>query len=128
MAGTQPAEEQPQRKEALAVYQDLERLGSVPVGGEPAKLVARAARCTLLEELRQSSEARRTAAKLYADLQQGRWQLDRASYIFHAEEARRRSGSRAATDGGLALAAAVEALWGQSQESRRAGENWQGRR
>jgi len=115
-----------QRKEALAVYQDLERLGSVPVGGEPAELVARAARCTVLEELKQFPELHRTAARLHADLQQGRWQLDRASYLFHAQEAQRRSGSQAATDGGLALAAAVEALWEQWQESRRAGENWKG--
>jgi signal transduction histidine kinase len=49
---------------------------------------------------------------LYADLQNGRWQLDRAVYEVHAQEAGNWSGrDRTSEQEGLALAGGVEWLW-----------------
>jgi signal transduction histidine kinase len=121
-----------QHREALAVYEELARLGPTPVGGGPAELLARQARCAVLQELNQSSELQRTASSLYADLQQGRWQLDRISYQFHAQEARgwlaTEPGTPSDRQAALALAAAVESLWEQWQEIRRGEGNPLGRR
>ena len=111
-----------QHEDALAAYEALERLGPTPVGGVPAELLARQMRCTVLDELNQVSQLRRAAVALYADLQNGRWPLDRTSYEFHSAETRRwlrdESDAHEPQPGALALAAAVESLW----------EQWQGRR
>ncbi len=110
-------------QEALAVYDELAKLGSTPVGGGPAELLARQARCSVLQDLNRSSELRRAASSLHADLQQGRWLLDRVSYRFHSQEVQRRLPAEAGTppdqQAALALAAAVESLWGQWQAMRR---------
>ena len=107
-------------REALQVYSEMEKLSSAFVAGLPAELVAREARCSVLEETGQSAELEREARALYTDLQRGRWPLVRSAYEFHSEEARGWLGS--ASDGShpldaLALAAAVEWLWGQRLES-----------
>ena len=112
-----------QHEDALAAYEALERLGPTPVGGVPAELLlARQMRCTVLDELNQVSELQRAAVALYADLQNGRWPLDRASYEFHSAETRRwltdESDAQEPQEDALALAAAVESLW----------EQWQARR
>jgi signal transduction histidine kinase len=118
-----------QHREALAAYEELARLGTVPVGGTPAELLAMQARCVVLEELKQSAELQRAASALYADLQRGRWQLDRISYQFHSQEAGRRLGASPETPTvALALAAGVESLWAQWQEIRRGEGSPQGRR
>jgi signal transduction histidine kinase len=121
-----------QLHEALAVYEELARLGSTPVGGDPAELLARQARCALLKELNQLSELERAAGSLDADLQQGRWQLDRVSYLFHAQEVQRwltfKPDTLAERQAALALAAAVESLWEQWQELRRGQGRARGRR
>lgn len=109
-------------EDALATYVALERLGPTPVGGVPAELLARQMRCKVLHELNKASDLQRTAGALYADLQNGRWALDRTSYEFHSAETRRwlndQSVAQAPQPGSLALAGAVELLW----------EQWQGRR
>ncbi|MDA2927540.1 HAMP domain-containing histidine kinase [Acidobacteria bacterium AH-259-G07] len=87
-----------QHEEALAVYQELAQHGSVPVGEVPAELLARQARCRVLEELNQASELQRAGAALYADLRQGRWLGLEPDAQVGLEDA-------------LALAAAVEWLW-----------------
>jgi len=118
-----------QHREALGVYEELARQGSTPVGDVPAELLARQARCAVLEELKQSAESQRAASALYADLQQGRWPLERVSYQFHSQEARRRLAAPPDTPAtGLALAAAVEWLWEQWQAIRRGDGSPQGRR
>lgn len=110
-------------REALAAYGSLAQLGTTAVGGCPAELLARQAHLAVLEELKQFADVRREAASLYADLQQGRWPLDRISYQSHVQEAERwLDGSPeapAARQAALALASAVEALWDRWLEIRR---------
>ncbi|MDA2930872.1 hypothetical protein MYX84_13160 [Acidobacteria bacterium AH-259-O06] len=100
-----------QHEEALAVYKELAQHGSLPVGEVPAELLARQARCRVLEELNQVSELQRAAAALYADLQQGRWPIDRSTFEFHSQEAHRWLGlerdAQVGLEDALALAAAV---------------------
>jgi len=121
-----------QPSEALAVYEELARLGSTSVGGDPAELLARQASCALLKELNRPSELQREAGSLDADLQGGRWQLDRVSYQFHSREVQRWMASKpdslAERQAALALAAAVESLWEQWQELRRGEGSARGRR
>jgi signal transduction histidine kinase len=118
-------------REALAVYESLAQLGTTPVGGCPAELLARQARLAVLEELRRFSEVQREAASLYSDLQQGRWRLDRISYQSHVREAERRLNARPDAEAGrreaLVLASAVESLWERWQEIRRGDGNPRGR-
>lgn len=109
-----------QADEAFAVYGQLTRLGPLPVAGMPADLLARAARCARLQELGQMPELQREAAALSADLEHGRWPLDRAAYLLHTEAARRWASLPPDTTAGrrhsLALAEAVEWLWNQWQQ------------
>jgi signal transduction histidine kinase len=101
-----------QRQAALDVCDQLGRMQSGTLGGIPADLVARRARCSLLEELGRSEDLRREAAAFDADLRTGRWQLDRASYLFFSEQANGWLGSpRNPEPVQEALAGAVETLW-----------------
>jgi len=107
--------------QALAVYEQLAKLGAVPAGGSPAELVAQQARCTVLEE-HKDARMRDAALALYAGLQDGRWRLDRATYSFYVEEATRWLGPSASPptpNAALALAAAVESLWKERQHGER---------
>jgi len=61
---------------ALKVYSDLAREGDASLSGVPADLVARRARCALLEELGRPEELRSEAETLAEGLRDGRWQLD----------------------------------------------------
>ena len=121
-----------QLREALSVYEELAKLGSTPVGGDPAELLARQARCALLKELNQLSELERAAESLDADLQRGRWRLDRVSYQFHSQEVQRLMASKpdssAERQAALALAAAVESLWEQWQGLKEGQGSARGRR
>jgi signal transduction histidine kinase len=119
-------------REALAAYEELAGLGSTPVGGDPAELLARQARCEVLKELGQLPDLQREASSLNADLQKGRWLLDRVSYLFHSREVERwltvEPDTRAEHQADLALAAAVESLWERWQELRQRGGSSRGRR
>lgn len=98
---------------ALAVYQELSALGSTPVTGLPADLVACQARMSVLEILGRPAAARQEAAALLGGLQQRRWRLARGPYEFYAGEALRvlgREGESAADPGSIALAGAVASL------------------
>ena len=121
-----------QIQEALAAYEELAQLGSTPVGGDPAELLARQARCELLNVLNRSAELQLAAKSLDADLQQGRWRLDRVSYQFHSREVQRFLVADPATlperQAALALAAAVESLWEQWQALKRGEGSARGRR
>lgn len=66
---------------ALEVYGLLGKMTTVALSGVPVDLVARRARCALLEELRRSEQLRQEAQSLYRDLRTGRWRLDRESYL-----------------------------------------------
>jgi signal transduction histidine kinase len=97
---------------ALAAYEELAKLESITVGGVPADLVGRRARCSLLAGLERNDELQREAQGLYADLRAGRWQLNQAVYHVYAQEASGWLGSdREIEKEGLAFAGGVEWLW-----------------
>jgi signal transduction histidine kinase len=101
-----------QQEAALDIYDQLGRMQSVTLGRIPADLVAQRARCSILDELGRSSDLRREAVALDTDLRTGRWQLDRASYLYFSEQAHSWLGSmRNLEPVQEALAGAVETLW-----------------
>ncbi len=98
--------------DALAVYEEMARLGTAPVGAGPAELVARRARAELLLALGRRDEADTETAGLLADLRRGRWRLDRTTFEFHSQALRERLEKPAPDPAdALALSAAVAALW-----------------
>ena len=108
--------------EALGTYEELYRLDSVPVGGLPAGLVAREAKCSLFEQRQDREGLQKEAAALHAELLSARWALPRAAYSFHMEEARRWAGVAhldPRAEEALALAEGVETLWEEWQRVRR---------
>jgi len=120
------------QEEALQVYERLAQLGSTPVSGVPAELLAGEARLAVLQSLGRTAEVEEIARALSADLQRGRWILDRATFEFHSQEVERRLAARPASpaerQAALALAAAVESLWSQWQSTRRGEGRPRGRR
>lgn len=99
---------------ALDVYADVSQLSGAAVSGVPADLLARWARCELLESVQRHDDLQREARALHVDLVRGRWHLGRATYELHAEDVRRWTATDPAATGAgdhLALAAAVEVLW-----------------
>ena len=104
----------PATENALEAYAEVATLSGTAVGGVPADLLARWARCDLLESLQRRDELRREALALHTDLIQGRWHLDRATYQLHAEDVGRWTGTdvtATAAHGHLELASAVDTLW-----------------
>ncbi len=111
--------------EALAAYKELAGLSTATIRGIPAELLARQARCGLLEEMGRRPAMEREAGDLYSDLQSGRWMLTRTTYRFHSDEAGKRHQSdlqleieRARVQERLALAEGVETLWDEWQKLR----------
>ena len=108
---------------ALDTYAELERMGATPIAGLPAELLARHARCKLLDELKRPAELEREARALYGGLHDGRWRLARGAYRFYAQEASRwytpDPQLRANEQDALSMAAAVELLWEEWQRIRR---------
>jgi signal transduction histidine kinase len=103
---------------ALRVYADLARVDDAGLAGAPADLVARRARCALLERLGRHESLGEEARALHEDLRAGRWRLARDTYRYYAGEVRRwLEASPAEASEGEALAAAVDWLW-QSWRSR----------
>jgi hypothetical protein len=68
--------------EALPLYARLARITTVAINGLPADLQARKTRCALFADLSRPGELRQEAAALRADLDAGRWPLDRAGYEY----------------------------------------------
>jgi signal transduction histidine kinase len=97
---------------ALEVYAALAEMDGTAVAGAPAALVARRARCDLLEELGRDEKLREEAQALLDDLKAGLWPLQRDTYRYTLGQARRwlDAGPRGATEG-EALAEAVSWLW-----------------
>jgi signal transduction histidine kinase len=103
-------------RDALAVYDELARLGTTPVGAGPAELVARRARSEVLLALGRRDEADRETKSLLTDLQGGRWKLDRTTFEFHAQGLSNRLEKPASNPpDALALSAAVSMLWERYQ-------------
>jgi signal transduction histidine kinase len=97
--------------EALEVFGELGE-GAGTVSGVPAGLVARSARCLLLEELGRVEQLRQEARELSAGLASARWPLDRDAYLHYSDQAQRWLKSESpAADGRQALAEGVCWLW-----------------
>jgi len=75
--------------DALPVYARLLDEDGWAFEGMPVSLVARQARCSLMDALRRTDDLRREAAALASDLQRGRWPLTRASAQLCAQDAAR---------------------------------------
>jgi len=97
---------------ALQVYGDLAGIGDAALAGAPAGLVARHARCVLLEEMGRPDPLREEARALRDDLRAGRWSLERDTYHYYAVQVGRwlEAGPEGMTEG-EALARAVDWLW-----------------
>jgi signal transduction histidine kinase len=99
-------------KAALQIYGELAKLDGAGLAGAPADLVARRARCVLLEELGPQEALREEAQALHDDLTAGRWRLERDTYRYYSGQARRWLGAGLQdVSEGEALAGAVEWLW-----------------
>jgi signal transduction histidine kinase len=104
---------------ALDVYRQLAESGIGSVDGLPAELLARHARCVLLDELDQVPELQKEAHLLWSGLHHAKWPLTPSAYRFYEKKAFLWLGSdplppgtsSAQPDGALALAGAVEELW-----------------
>jgi signal transduction histidine kinase len=105
---------------ALAAYTRAAQISGAAVGGIPVDLLARWARCDLLEEASRSADLHAEAMTLRDDLLKGRWPLPREAYEAHLADARRWAGSMADSVSATAperLADVVERLWNRWQRS-----------
>jgi len=119
---------------AIAAYGDLAKLDPASVGGLPAGLVARAATCELLAEMKRDAELKPAALALDRDLNSGRWKLTQATYRFYAQLVSGWLSPAAQHDadqqvgGALALAAGVDSLWEEWERIRQGETAPSGRR
>lgn len=98
-------------EEALEVFGRLSE-GRATFSGVAAGLVARSARCLLLEELGRREQVRQEARELRDGLASGRWTLDRDTYLYYSGQATRWLGQNLPTDSERqALAEGVRWLW-----------------
>jgi signal transduction histidine kinase len=107
--------------EAESAYGELAQFGATPMRGIPAELLARGALSDVLTEQGAREPAVREASALYADLQNGRWQIARPVYDVYADQARRLLGSKIPSlpsPESLALADSVQSLWKQWQSGK----------
>jgi len=103
---------------ALTTLSDLEKYVAVRVESVPASLLARYGRFDILRRLRDENGTKNEARLLHADLQQGNWSIDRATYRFYKEQI----ADWVSSEGdGTQLAVAVERLWHEWQGSRESG-------
>jgi len=115
--------------EALRAYADLAHIPDMRLSGVPADLVARRARCALLQELGRGAELGSEARSLQADLLAARWAIDRGTFLAYAAQIKGWLGAELpiAADRD-ALSAASEWLWRQWADSNRAELRTSGRR
>jgi signal transduction histidine kinase len=98
--------------EALQAYSDLKDITDTQVSGLPSDLVARRARCALLDELRRTGERTAEARALYADLIAARWPLDEGTFLSYSEQAARWAGLEPSLPRDrLGLSAAATWVW-----------------
>jgi signal transduction histidine kinase len=98
--------------EALSTYGRLTGINNVAIGGVPAALNGRYARCRLLEKEGRLPELKDEAKQLAGDLRAGRWPLAGPVYWLYAGDATRWSGAESpGKPQAETLAAAADALW-----------------
>jgi signal transduction histidine kinase len=99
-------------QEALSTYHQLSKIDGASEGGAPAGLVARYARCKLLEDEQRQTELRAEARLLDRELRSGRWPLTGPVYWLYAEDAARWSGAPFSREREEEVfAEAADALW-----------------
>jgi signal transduction histidine kinase len=104
--------------EALQAYDSLGTLGTISVAGMPAGLVARAARCSVLEESGDRERARQEASVLWAELTGGKWQVTKPALETFLSEMKTLAPEAALPpDWGEHLALAGAAQWSFEQTS-----------
>ncbi len=105
---------------ALAAYQDAAASGQDTVAGVPSDLLARWARCALLEQLQRTGQLREEARALYGELLQGRFRLARPAYEMHRSDIRRWADKAdlASQSNAHLLAETVEWLWSEWKQGR----------
>jgi signal transduction histidine kinase len=115
--------------EALRVYAELAHIPDARLSGLPADLVARRARCVLLQELGRGAELGEEARSLQADLVAARWPLDHGTFLAYSEQINHWVGAKqpVAADRD-ALSAASEWIWQQWAGADRAEFHVAGRR
>ena len=99
-------------EEALRVYDELARVQGARIDGVPVELVARRARCRVLEELKQTARLREEASALHSELVAAKWDIDRGTFSQYEGEIAAWLGSAVTVPPEQqALAEAVEWLW-----------------
>src|ERR1051326_195506 len=73
------------RAAALDAYDRLLQLGPVPVGEQPAALLARQARCQVFQEAGDAAALHREAADLAAALYAGGWRIERSTFELYRD-------------------------------------------
>jgi signal transduction histidine kinase len=106
-------------EDALTAYVRLSEMDDVDVGGVPAGLIGRYARCRLLDQQRRSPDLRAEARGLQHDLWSGRWTLTGPVYSLYAMDAAKWAGGESAEPPQPEIfAEAVTALWDRWLSSR----------
>ena len=102
--------QQRDRDGALRAYRDLEQLGPVAVGGQPAGLMALQGLCKVFEEAGDHDAHVRAAQDLAKALSAGGWPIDRATFDLYADMTARWGASPPAGEVVARTDAAIE-LW-----------------
>lgn len=71
--------------EAARAYRDLQRLGTIWIGGLPSDLIAQSELCSIAAERGDVAELASMAFALYRDLTGGKWLLDRPRYLYYSD-------------------------------------------
>lgn len=115
--------------DALRAYADLARIPEARLAGLPADLVARRARCLVLNETTRFLELGQEARSLQADLVAARWPIDRGTFLAYSEQIDRWAGAAAPIPVDRhALSEASEWVWRQWTDSERGAFPAAGRR
>jgi signal transduction histidine kinase len=101
---------QKQYERALDAYDELERLGAVPLAGQPAALVARQGRVKTLEAAADQDRLRSEVHNLSRALASGDWRIDRPTFEMYREMVARWNGPPPPTDA-VARTEAIIELW-----------------
>ena len=98
-------------RDARGAYDELALLGPATVAGSPAPLVADFAQMNLYKEVGQADAAAREASSIAAALEEGRFQLDRATFDYFAGAAGFPGTAQSRAASTLATAEAAIELW-----------------
>jgi signal transduction histidine kinase len=117
-------------REALEAYARLAAETDAHVFGSPASYEGALARLRLFGDLKRREDAAREGAALRADLQRGRWAIDRVSFANawqHANDAEALTTPSPYPDT-FALAEVVEQIWNEWRNVRGGDVEWRGQR